>query len=69
VGFIVDRRPAHVLQEVVVRMHTIQGGVGGMRLVEVTEQVVDEMRKGLGSNHLFRTERPGTNAIDPPMVQ
>jgi len=52
-----------------VRMHTIQGGVGGMRLVEVTEQVVDEMRKGLGSNHLFRTERPGTNAIDPPMVQ
>ena len=49
----VNRLTADVLQQVVVRVHAVQRGVRGMGLVQVTEQVVDEMRQGLGSNHLF----------------
>ena len=36
------------------RVHAVEGRVGRMRLVEVTEQVVDEMRQGFGSDHRFR---------------
>ena len=48
-----DPIPADVLEEVVVRVHAIQRRVRGMGLVQVTEKIVDEMRKGLGSNHRF----------------
>ena len=51
--FAVDPMPADVLEQIVVRVHAIQRGVRRMRLVQVTEQIVDEMRKGLGSNHRF----------------
>ena len=59
---------AEVLEQIVVRVHAVERGVRRMRLVQVAEQVVDEMRKGFGSNHrqigLRRVGRP-----DPPMVQ
>jgi hypothetical protein len=46
-----NRVAAEVLEEIVVCVDSIEGRVGGMRLVQIAEQIVDEMRKGLGSNH------------------
>ena len=44
---------ADVLEQIVVRVHAIQRRVRRMGLVQVTEQIVDEVGKGLGSNHRF----------------
>jgi 16S rRNA (cytidine1402-2'-O)-methyltransferase len=46
---------AEVLEQVIVRMHPVEGGVRGMGLVQVAEQVVDEVRQWLRSNHRFKT--------------
>src|SRR3954447_12505185 len=35
------------------RVDAVQGGMRGMGLVQVPEQIVDKMGKGLGSNHRF----------------
>ena len=48
-----DPIAAGVLEQIVVRVHAIQRRVRGMGLVQVIEQIVDEVRKGLGSNHRF----------------
>ena len=40
----VDGMAAQVLEQVVVRVHAVERGVRGMRLVEVAEQIIDEMR-------------------------
>ena len=45
--------PAEVLEQVVVRVHAVERGVGRMRLVQIAEQVVDEMRKWFGNDHGF----------------
>ena len=67
VGFAVDRLAADVLEQVVVRVHAVERGVRGMRLVQVTEQIVDEMRKGFGSNHRFRAYvRALPDELGPP---
>ncbi|MGH9143049.1 MAG: 16S rRNA (cytidine(1402)-2'-O)-methyltransferase [Vicinamibacterales bacterium] len=59
--------PADVLEQIVMRMHPIQRGVGRMRLVQVTEQIVDEVRKGLGSNHRFEASvRAVPDELGPP---
>jgi len=54
----VDRVPAHVLEQIVVRMDAVERRMRGMCLVEITEQVVDEVRKGLRSYHRFLTPAP-----------
>jgi 16S rRNA (cytidine1402-2'-O)-methyltransferase len=53
VGLAVDAVAADVLEKIVMGVHAIQRGVRGMRLVQVPEQIVDEVGKGLGSNHRF----------------
>jgi hypothetical protein len=40
----VDRLAAEILEQVVVRVNAVERGVGGMRLVEVPEQVIHEVR-------------------------
>ena len=42
---------AEVLEEVVVRMHAVERGVGRVGFAQVAEQVVDEMRERFGCNH------------------
>ena len=44
----VDRLPPQILEEVVVQVHAVKRRVGGMRLVEVRQVFVNEMRKGFG---------------------
>src|SRR3989454_6950657 len=51
----VDPVTAEVLEQVIVRMDPVEGGIRGMGLVQVAEQVVDEMREWLRSNHRFKT--------------
>ena len=46
-----DRLPAEILQQIVVRVHAVERRVGGMGLVEVAEQIVDEVRQRFGSDH------------------
>ena len=41
--------PAEVLEQVVVRVHAVERRVRRMRLVEIPEQVVDEVRKRFGN--------------------
>jgi hypothetical protein len=53
VVLVLDGLPAHVLEQVVVRMYAVERGVRRMRLVQVTQEIVDEMWQGLGSNHRF----------------
>jgi hypothetical protein len=45
------RVAAEVLEQVVVRMHAIEGGVGRMGFAQIAEQVVDEMGERFGCNH------------------
>ena len=42
---------AEVLEQVIVRVHAVERGVGRMGFAQVAEQVVDEMREGFGCNH------------------
>src|SRR5712664_2774212 len=51
----VDPVSAEVLEQVIVRMDPVEGGIRGMGLVQVAEQVVDEVREWLRSNHRFKT--------------
>ena len=44
----VDRRTAQVLEQVVVQMDAVEGGVGGVDLVQIREVFVDEVRQGFG---------------------
>jgi 16S rRNA (cytidine1402-2'-O)-methyltransferase len=53
VGLAVDAVAADILEQIVMGVHAIQRGVRRMRLVQVPEQIVDEVGKGLGSNHRF----------------
>ena len=43
-----DRLTAPVLEQVVVQMDAVEGGVGRMDFVEIREVFVDEMRQGFG---------------------
>ena len=44
----VNRRPAEVLEQVVVQVNAVEGGVGRVDLVEVRQVLVDEVRQGFG---------------------
>ena len=44
----VDRRPAEVLEQVVVQVDAVERRVGGMDLVQVREVFVHEVRQGFG---------------------
>ena len=50
-GFRFDGVAAQIFEEIVVRVHAVERGVGRMRLVEVSEQVVDEVRQWFGNGH------------------
>ena len=41
----VDRRPAEVLEQIVVDVNAVECRVGRVRLVEEPEQSIDEVRK------------------------
>ena len=43
-GVGLDGRPAHVLEQVVVRVHAVEGGNGRMHFLQVTQVVIDEVR-------------------------
>jgi hypothetical protein len=43
----IDARPAQILEQVVVKMDSVQTRLAGQHLIEVGEIVVDEMRKRL----------------------
>ena len=51
--FAFDAVAAEVFEQIVVRVHAVERGVGRMRFVQVAEQIVDEMRQWFGSNHRF----------------
>ncbi len=46
-----DALAAQILEQIVVRVDAVERRVRGMRLVEITEQVVDEMRERFGNDH------------------
>src|SRR5438477_7735820 len=46
-----DRLATLVLEEVVVRVHAVEGGVGRVALVKIGEQIVDEMRQRFRNDH------------------
>ena len=56
-GLAVDRVTTQIFKKVVVRMHSIQRRVCGVRLMKKSEQVVDEMGKGFRNNHRSMTSR------------
>ena len=56
----VDGAPAEVLQQVIMKVHAIEGGVGGTDLVKIAEVVVDEMAEW------FRGVHVGGHARSPP---
>ena len=58
-GIAVGAVGADVSKLIGVGVDAIQRGVRGVRLVEVAEQVVNEVREWLGGNH----------CVDPSMVQ
>ena len=58
-----------ILEQIVVRVHAVERGVRGMRLVQVTEQVVDEMGKGFGSNHRFAQSGRSGRAGPPTQIR
>jgi hypothetical protein len=49
--FLIDPVAAQVLEQIVVRVHAVEGGMRGMRFVEVPKEVVDKMRKRFGNGH------------------
>ena len=67
-----DGRSAEVLEQIVVRMHTVERCQGGMRFVEIPEQVADKVRKRFRGGHdsfrrwekrnIRRSSSPGLNA-------
>ena len=71
----VDALAREILEQIVVGMHSVERGVRRMRLVQITEQVVDEVWKGFGSDHHLKGKCPaaagraGSIGTDPPMVQ
>ena len=54
----VDRRPAQILEQVVVKVNAVERRVGRMRLVQPREVLVDEMRQGFGGIHSGRIGAP-----------
>ena len=50
-GLALDPVAADILEQVVVGVHAVEGGVRRMRLVQVTEQVVDEVGQRFRSDH------------------
>ena len=44
VRFAVDRVPAYIFEQVVMGVNAVERGMRGMRLVEIAEEIVDEMR-------------------------
>ena len=54
----VNRRPAQVLEQVVVKVNTVEGRVGRVGLVQPREVLVDEMRQGFGGIHSGRIGAP-----------
>jgi ATP-dependent protease HslVU (ClpYQ) ATPase subunit len=56
-----DRRAAQILKQVVVRVNAVERRIGGMRLVQVAEKVVDEMRQRFGNGHGSHNANQGTD--------
>ena len=54
----VNRRPAQILEQVVVQVNAVERRVGGMGLVQPREVLVDEMRQGFGGIHSGRIGAP-----------
>src|SRR3989442_1949114 len=50
-----DPVTAELVEQVIVRMNPVEGGIRGTGLVQVAEMVADEMREWLRSNHRFKT--------------
>ncbi len=46
-----DRRAAQILEQIIVRVDAVEGRMGGMRLVQIAEQIVDEVRQRFGNGH------------------
>ena len=69
VGFGFDRLPAHVLQEVVVRMHAVQRGVGRDASRGGNRAGRRRNEAGARKQSSFQNRTAGADAIDPPMVQ
>ena len=44
----VNRRPAQVLEQIVVQVDAVECGIGRVCFVEIREVLVDEVRKGFG---------------------
>src|SRR5438552_18476899 len=55
VNLTLDRLATLVLEEVVVRMHAVEGCVRRVALVKIGEQVVDEMRQRFRSDHRWKS--------------
>ena len=53
--FLIDAVPTQVFEQVVVRVHAVHRGVSRMRLVQVSEQVVNKVRKRFGNGHVSLT--------------
>ena len=74
-GVVFHALTTEVFEQIVVRMDAVERGVGGMRFVEVPEQVVNEMRKGFGNGHGslrasgHRLPAGDAGRGDPSMVQ
>src|SRR5207247_5029599 len=61
-----DALLAQVFEQIVVRVNAVERRVGRMRLVKISEQVVDEVGKRFGSDHLGCCNRaPGTGRCRP----
>ena len=54
----VNRRPAQILEQVVVQVNAVERRVGRMGLVQPREVLVDEMRQGFGGIHSGRIGAP-----------
>ena len=68
----VDRLAAQILEEVVMRVDSVQAGIARQGLVEVREVIVDEMRKWLRWVHtrmLFCVVAAPRGALILSMVQ
>ena len=51
----VNRRPAEILEQVVVQVNAVERRVGWVRFVEPREVLVDEVRQGFGGIHLVES--------------
>ena len=74
VQFTVNPVATEIFQQVVMRMDAVERRVRGMDLVQISEQVVDEVRQRLRSDHRSMTadidpRLPSWAQHDLPMVQ